>query len=348
MLTVKNARCRNIFLMGLFCFVILSCATRTKIVIDPKTGKKIPLPEFKKEYINKVKNINFNTNILDKYKTAFDISSEYKMSLENIQQHYVLQVENLFSQVGIYFAVGRGDEWFCMSERLSNSVMQLEYINRILGGIKNIEDAQKESAMIKILTDDYMNRFFKQFDKPCYTVPTAIDAATIQGAKTLHDYFETDFSNLFRASKSYFITKQNKTLIEQKERFNYETRLYIDFDAHTSFLGLYLPHTTQIFDILKHLAQECPKIVSDLQGGTIEVEVYHPGLRPVELKDLKFSGRVFINKEDLKFSGRVFIYHESYLFESQIQELTNIYKQHQLYLQFRGQSYAFKRNKQPE
>lgn len=170
---MKIKRLQKLFTIVLFCLVTLGCINRQAVVKDP-TGKEIPLPECK-EYIDKFRNIKFNINILDKYKTSIDISSEYKTSLENIQQHYVLQIQNLCSQAGTYIALGKADEWTCRSERLSNSAIQLEYINRILEGIKNKEDAQNQSAEIKKYTDDYMTRFFKQFDMPCSSPPLPLD-----------------------------------------------------------------------------------------------------------------------------------------------------------------------------
>jgi len=129
---VKFKRLQKLFTILLFFFVTLGCVNRQAVVKDPM-GREIPLPPCK-EYIDKFRNVKLNINILDKYKTSIDISSEYKTSLENIHQHYVLQAGNLCSQAATYFAAGKSEEWFCMSERLSNSAMQLEIINRVLEG----------------------------------------------------------------------------------------------------------------------------------------------------------------------------------------------------------------------
>ena len=161
---------------------------------DP-TGREIPLPECK-EYIDKFRNIKFNINILDKYKTSVDISSEYKTSLEKIHQHYVLQAENLCSQAGTYIALGKADEWACRSERLSNSAIQLEYINRILEGIKNKEDAQNQSVEIKKYIDDYMTRFFKQFDMPCSSPPLPLDKIIHQELEDMRKFVSHEFNSV--------------------------------------------------------------------------------------------------------------------------------------------------------
>lgn len=166
---MKIIRIQIISVIVLSSFISLGCP-KPRFVKDPITRTDIPLPECR-DYVGKFGKVGLNLNILDKYKAAFDISAEYKSSLENIQQHYTLQARDLCSKAGTYIAAGKKDEWFCREERLGNSAMQLEAINRVLEGIKNIEDAQNESARIKDIIDDYFIRFFKQFDKPCYFPP---------------------------------------------------------------------------------------------------------------------------------------------------------------------------------
>ena len=169
---MKIKKFKKISMIVLFVLITFGCAAGPRIVKDP-TGREVPLPECK-SYIGKFSKIGLNFNILDKYKGTFELSSEYKTDLENLYQLYKLQAEYLCSKAGTYIASGKSDEWFCRDERLSNSTMQVEYINKILEGTKNIEDAQNKSAIVKNLINDFINRFYKQFDMPCSSAPKPI------------------------------------------------------------------------------------------------------------------------------------------------------------------------------
>ena len=154
-------------LLGLF--LIMGCDLSRQTVKDPE-GNIIPIPECK-DYISRFTTVGLMWDILDKYKGEIAISTEIRNNLKDLQQHYVLQARELCEKAGTFIASGEKQQYFCRYERLSNSVMQLEMINRTLEGIKNSEDAKNESVNINDLLKDYNDRFFMQFNKPCSLPP---------------------------------------------------------------------------------------------------------------------------------------------------------------------------------
>jgi len=143
---------------------------------------------------------------------------------------------------------------------------------------------------------------------------------------TLHDFFKTDFNNLLKASQSL------KFVSKYKEPINFEAQIYADFDAQSIFLGFYIPQSPDTYNICEFLSKNYKNILVELQTKQVAVEARSPGDRPVELKDLKFSGRIFV-------------YHEYPLFASQIDQLIALYKSNNLSPQFRGVDYVLSQRK---
>ena len=139
---------------------------------------------------------------------------------------------------------------------------------------------------------------------------------------TLLYLFENDFNNLLRAGEDRFLTDKegSQTIIKSK--------IYLDFETQTEFVGFYIPSVPETFDICTHLAENY-KTALELTKKVM-VESSSIGLQPV-------------NTSELKFSGRVFIYHEYPLLEAQKRELFTLYKKHDLSPQFRGTTYLFKK-----
>lgn len=149
--------------------------------------------------------------------------------------------------------------------------------------------------------------------------------------KTLHDFFKTDFNNLLRFTKSGTMTIKDETTFKDKDVLNYEAQIYADFDAQSVFLGFYISESQHTYTICEYIYQNYENILLELQTAHVEVEVRSPVDRPVELKYLNFSGRIFI-------------YHEYPLFTSQIENLITLYKTKNLHPQFRRKEYAYALN----
>jgi len=138
---------------------------------------------------------------------------------------------------------------------------------------------------------------------------------------TLLYLFENDFNNLLRSG-------QDATFMDNEGlKINFKTKEYFDFEAQSKFIGFYIPSTPKTFDILLHLPETYKNLSSK---DKVMVEAGAPGLQPVNINELKFSGRIFI-------------YHEYPILEAQKRELYTLYEKHSLSPQFRGTDYLFKK-----
>jgi hypothetical protein len=146
--------------------------------------------------------------------------------------------------------------------------------------------------------------------------------------ETLHEYFDADFRNYYALYNPDFLI-----MPEGHPTYHTEVRLIFDWQSRTKFLALYLPSSPDT-----QLACEVPlegnKIIDQLLTNNLEAEAHFPGERGTELKDLQFSGRIFI-------------YHEDPLMPSVIDDLTARYKVKGLDVRFRGLDYVLGRNRQP-
>lgn len=153
---------------------------------------------------------------------------------------------------------------------------------------------------------------------------TTIDTKTNKKAEeiTLLYLFENDFNNLLRAGEDRILTGKDgsQTTIKSK--------LYLDFESQTKFVGFYIPSVPDTFDICTHLAERYKTALELTKSVMVEASAI--GLQPV-------------NTSELKFSGRVFIYHEYPLLEAQKRELFTLYATHDLSPQFRDAGYLFKK-----
>ena len=140
---------------------------------------------------------------------------------------------------------------------------------------------------------------------------------------TILSLFNSDFENLMKYKQEAFM------LLPNGEKINFIAREYFDFESQAKFIGIYIPNNKNTFEFLKNLPCEYKKIGST---GKILAEFSSPGIQPV-------------NTKELKFSGRVFIYHESHLFEPQKRELYALYEKQGLSPQFRGIDYLIEKQK---
>ncbi len=135
-------------------------------------------------------------------------------------------------------------------------------------------------------------------------------------AKTLFDYYKTDFTVMQ-------LEKQILTITETKEQI--KTKLLMDFDNASMYIAVYIPNHQKTNDIILSLISEHKKILEF--RNVVAVESFYPGEQPTELKDISFTGRIFV-------------YHEYPLFNSDIMEIKQLYKANGLNIQLRGHKYA--------
>lgn len=233
----------NTKVISCFSLMVLTfgCAGTRQTVTGPK-GNTIPLPECK-EYISRYSNLGIKWEILKKYEGQISLSMGTETSLQDLQQHYVLQARELCEKAGVYFASGESQQYFCRDERLSNSAIQLETINRFLEGISNIEDAKEKSLKIEQLINDYHDRFYKQLDKPCSSAPEPISYKDIEGLyekmnKVLLAIIDLTKKNLdlIEPGKSLSGDEKRREFDQLKSEFDLLKRNYVNLEEKISQL----------------------------------------------------------------------------------------------------------------
>jgi len=153
--------------------------------------------------------------------------------------------------------------------------------------------------------------------------------------KNLQDYFKEDFNERYGGVGQDHVITLHDTRTKSDVTATVGYRLIPDYDAHVFFLDFYVPPTPNAYDFCEYLLSDIPGAIPVLQTKLVKnIERQVAGERGVELKDLKFSGRVFI-------------YHESPLLTSDQDSLRAIYKKKKMELQMRGPDYLFYRNNPP-
>jgi hypothetical protein len=139
---------------------------------------------------------------------------------------------------------------------------------------------------------------------------------------TLREFFKADFENLFKVTQERTLKIDDDTTVVIVEQ------LYADFDARTCFLGFLIPSTPNTVSICRYLAEHYEDALALKNSAAVQSHL--PDEKPVELKDLQFSRRIFI-------------YHEQPIFSSDADDLFALFKAKDLYPQFRGPDYALRR-----
>lgn len=139
----------------------------------------------------------------------------------------------------------------------------------------------------------------------------------------LHRLFKTDFSHTLKISQPMFEIKDTNKKVE--------AQLHADFDGNSIFISLYIPSSPKTYQICEEMINHYDKVL-EWKSKAVEIQTHWPGERPMELKDLRFTGRILI-------------YHEYPIFESKLASLITLYKSKNLQPQFRGPDYSYGRKK---
>ena len=149
-------------------FAISGCSHSSNLVTTP-TGEKIIIPSCN-EYVNSFAKINFRMDLLQKYSGEISISKDTTVKLQDSQQHFALQAEELCSVAPTMITMGKGEVYLCRHERLSNSAFQIEILNRFLETIKTEADAKNQSEKIVKLIDDFVEKSLDSAVDSCSSV----------------------------------------------------------------------------------------------------------------------------------------------------------------------------------
>jgi hypothetical protein len=140
---------------------------------------------------------------------------------------------------------------------------------------------------------------------------------------TLREYFDTDFSNVLNLAKDI---KIGDSTFEKKVI----AKVHFDFDSNSKFLSFYIFST-------KFHAKVCKGILLNINkfleiGNAVSISTNLPGEKPMESKNLNFSGRVFLYSEDP-------------ITEENFNVLKSEYAKKNLSIQYRGPNLAIERSK---
>ena len=144
----------------------------------------------------------------------------------------------------------------------------------------------------------------------------------VKEIESLHDFFESDFSNLHRLR----IIKEFETNRSPIARIKLEYREYQDDRANSKFYAIYIPRSPISFCILQSI-EDHKRVFKEI-GSSIISSSRYPG-EPLT-----------INSTDLVFSGRVYFYHENDFSLRQKADLEELYKNNNMRIQFRGNDYV--------
>ena len=147
--------------------------------VPTKSGGEIQLPACK-DYVSRFSDFSIRADILNKYQGELKLSAGNRATLETLQQDYGMQARQLCESAPMYINTGNEQQYFCRDERLSNSLTQMRTLNSVLESIRNAGDAKSQAENINNLADDFMKRFFTQFDKPCSEPPTPLSLREIR------------------------------------------------------------------------------------------------------------------------------------------------------------------------
>ncbi|HLL76526.1 MAG TPA: toll/interleukin-1 receptor domain-containing protein [Pyrinomonadaceae bacterium] len=146
---------------------------------------------------------------------------------------------------------------------------------------------------------------------------------------TLKDYFETDFKQYPTAGRELVIPgvdREGKP-IEAKV----SVRAHFEFDSGTKFNSFYVPTCYDPLGLMRVLLQDRFRLSAEDFGGLIPVA------------QIGFPGEEARHSKDLRFSGRIYIYSENELSSDELAVLKGEAAQRNLFVQFRGPSYAKER-----
>jgi len=136
---------------------------------------------------------------------------------------------------------------------------------------------------------------------------------------TLSDLFKSSFPNTLRVDGNEWALMKEGIKITSGP-----TKVYLDFEAKAKFIAFYVPHSYLSYTAATGLWQQVQEAFSAIEKSVGVTSGY--GANPTDLKELTFSGRVFIFHED-RFDLR------------QLADLVDLYKAHGMALDFRGPDY---------
>jgi hypothetical protein len=108
---------------------------------------------------------------------------------------------------------------------------------------------------------------------------------------TIVELYRTDFSNLLKAGYEFnmgFATGAKVTI---------KTSVYFDFDAHSKFLGVFIPASPATVAACVGIIHDREKLLRETTGGIVASTKISGEWSPTITTDLPFSGRVYVPRK---------------------------------------------------
>lgn len=145
---------------------------------------------------------------------------------------------------------------------------------------------------------------------------------------SLEDLFKTDFAEYGNIQGVFSLHAQNTTN-GYDANFEVPFRVYPDFTGHSTFVAMYIPNQSDVrfdaFATVEGLRDQVQPTLDSIRSS-IGLATSGPGIPYQQMKDLTFSGRVFI-------------YTMAMFDVVQLGNLTTFYRQKNLFLEIRGSDY---------
>jgi len=218
-----------------------------------------------------------------------------------------------------YWAVTRGASSLAYLAAFFFSLAFYDYSRSRLTSYKRIVRwGAPAVATALIVTGTFLMISRRTVNRPAPAAQVAAVSTPSSAPVTLESLFKSDFPNLMKITKT-----AEPTTFENGDSVVVTSQEYADFAARSSFLGHYIPATPLTFRVCVRLANSSYILLDSINKG-------------MGIQTFDASGTTL---KDLKFSGRVFIYHEWPLTLRQKSTLVDYYASKHLAVEFRGIDY---------
>lgn len=203
-----------------------------------------------------------------------------------------------------------------------------EFVAPIAAGQPMTDLAMMESILLYPFEHDISKTPVDPWPISPRTAPSTDPAAQTTDANiqrlTLRELFNTDFNKYFRTSNEFVFAFGDG----REARLPYS--VMADFSARTKFVAFFVPHSQNALNDCHAIADNFEKTFEAVEEA-VSVTARRDG--EVSSTDMK----------DLTFSGRVYIYHEDYLDLQQMAFLERIFTSKNAAVAFRGDGYLSSR-----
>ncbi|MBI3802373.1 MAG: hypothetical protein HY282_01245 [Nitrospirae bacterium] len=152
----------------LLAFLLFACGP--KYITSPG-GLLVPLTNCKR-MAGRYQQVRVRGDIIRQYESELGVPPEVGLPEEafNLSNY----AADLCHAERLYISSGEYPQYLCREERLKNAALQVDVLNALLESIHQAKDAAMKAPDINFLRNDYNERFIRELDQPCSTVPRTL------------------------------------------------------------------------------------------------------------------------------------------------------------------------------